>query len=764
MDTAPGANDTAAGADDMATASKDNAPGANDTAVGPKDTSGAGKAESCHPEVGVSTNFEYVGSILKDRYYISKELGRGNIGVVFLAHDRQLHSKPVVIKVLLDACSENQWFRKKFSQEIEALSRVDHPGVVNVTDSGVTPDGKSFLVMQLIKGENLRAMIRHNGMDFELVAAIVRQAGQALTAAHEQGIIHCDLKPENIMLQDLGEGQYQVKIVDFGVAKVKNSQVVDAPLGTSVAGSAFYMAPEQYEGRPCPASDVFALGVIAYEMLTGRRPFNPPSQYQIIETIRSGVRISPQDLRPAIPDQAQELILKALSFGPACRPQRAREFGEMLAQALTAEEDQGTSPQSRAEPGVEIAHVLCIQLIGFSGLPTERQSSILKRVRQVINATDSFKKARSANQLISRSTGDGMALVFFGVPKAPAECALEIAREVKQDPEIALRMGLNSGPVYRVNDLNQAGDATGAGITVAQQVMNCGDAGHILVSQSTADVLAELSEWRDRLHDLGAHNIKEGTEAHLFNLYTGELGNSQVPRKLQKNRAYAMLLAAAAVLAVAVVIAVKLIFFNGPGPARPGPGPVPSPSAIAGYERALSYSLTVQKYQGNRKDGSPFTLADANRIFESKYHVKLNVITPQPGFFYVLNEGPPDGTGAPRYTMLYPASADKGSYALTRITAPEPADQWFEFDNRRGTEKLWLVWSDNPVAELEAVKGLANQQEGQIRDPALSNSIHGLLAKYGAAKLDKVTDEDAKQTTIRGSGGVLVYPLNLEHQ
>src|SRR5215831_2194879 len=374
----------------------------------PSDTSSAGSPEPCRPDVPAPTNLEYVGSVLKDRYYISKELGRGNIGVVYLAADRQLHSKPVVIKVLLDACSQNQWFRKKFSQEIEALSRVDHPGVVNVMDSGVTPDGKSFLVMQLVRGENLRAMIRHDGMDFELVAAIVRQAGQALTAAHTEGIIHCDLKPENVMLQDLGEGQYQVKIVDFGVAKVQNSKVAEMSPGTSVAGSAFYMAPEQYEGKPCQASDIFALAVIAYEMLTGRRPFNPATQYRILETIRAGVRINPQDLRPAIPDQAQELILKALSYEPDCRPQRARDFGEMLAHALTGALEPSASTEPGAETDVELAHVLIVDLMAALEASSEQQTSILKRAQRIVNATESFKRARAAGQLISRSTADAI--------------------------------------------------------------------------------------------------------------------------------------------------------------------------------------------------------------------------------------------------------------------------------------------------------------------------------------------------------------------
>ena len=729
----------------------------------PSDTSSAGSPGPCRPDVGVPTNLEYVGRVFKDRYYISRELGRGNIGVVYLANDRQLHSKPVVIKVLLDSCSQNQWFRKKFSQEIEALSRVDHPGVVNVTDSGVTPDGKSFLVMQLIRGENLRAMIRHEGMDFGLVAAIVRQAGQALTAAHNEGIIHCDLKPENIMLQDLGEGEYQVKIVDFGVAKVKNSQVADLSPGTSVAGSAYYMAPEQYEGRPSQESDIFALGVIAYEMMTGRRPFNPPTQYRILETIKAGVRIYPQDLRPGIPDKAQELILKALSYDPAARPQRAREFGESLADALTAAPESEARQEPPAEPDLELAHVLTIDLMGSSTLPTEQQNSVLRRVLGIVNGTEAFNRAKAANQLISRSTGDGITLVFFSGPKAPAECALAIGRAVRSQGDIKLRMGINSGPVYRVKDLNQAGGATGAGINLASHIMSCGDAGHILASQSAADVLAEMTEWRERLHDLGVHKVDSGAALRLFNLYDGDAGNSAIPRKLGNKRQLALMMAAAAIIAVlvlAAVIGIKLVSSG-----RPAIQPPVTPSSpSAGQQRTLNYSLTVQKYRDKKKDGAPFKLADANEIFESKFHVKVNVTTPKPGFFYILNEGPPDPNGGPRYNMLYPANADKGNQVLTQITAPEPADDWFEFDNRRGTEKLWLVWSETAVPELEAVKVLANQETGQIKDAAKANAVHDMLAHYGASKLEKVTDQDAKQTTLTGSGAVLVYPLNLEHQ
>src|SRR5262249_24947507 len=145
--------------------------------------------------------------------------------------------------------------------------------------------------------------------------------------------------------------------------------------------------------------------------------------------------------------------------------------------------------------------------------------------------------------LISRSTADAISLVFFSSPKAPADCAFEIARAAKSEPDLRLRMGINSGPVYRVKDLNQVGSATGSGISIAQQIVDCGDSGHILASQTAAEVLGELHEWSQRFHDIGVHKLNGGASVHLFNLYDGGTGNPALPRKLRKKRPYTMLLA-----------------------------------------------------------------------------------------------------------------------------------------------------------------------------------------------------------------------------
>ena len=278
---------------------------------------------------------DLVGQTINNRYAIEKELKRGGMGVVYLARDMQLHSRPVVIKVLLDDAYQSDYVVQKFRQEVEALSRVDHPGIVGIIDSGELPNGRPFIAMQYVDGVTLRSLISPEGMNLERGAQIMKQVGRALSAAHKRGIFHRDLKPENIMLQDLGHGEEQVKIIDFGIAKVKSSVIAPSTSLNLSPGTVAYMAPEQLNGRPITAAtDIFALGTIAYEMFTGRKPFNPETGFELLQMHESGVRINPSDLRPSIPQEAQQIILKALSFNPADRYDEPRDFGDNLGRAL----------------------------------------------------------------------------------------------------------------------------------------------------------------------------------------------------------------------------------------------------------------------------------------------------------------------------------------------------------------------------------------------------------------------------------------------
>ncbi len=288
---------------------------------------------------------DLIGEVLNGRYLIQNELKRGGMGVVYLALDKQLHSRPVVVKVLLDEAYQSEYVVQKFRQEVEALSRIDHPGIVGIIDAGELQNGRPFIVMQYVEGVTLRSVMGPEGMNLERTAELLKQIGRALAAAHSRGIFHRDLKPDNIMLQDLGHGEEQIKIIDFGIAKVKDSVVAPSTSLNLSPGTVAYMAPEQLSGRPITAAtDIFALGAIAYEMATGRKPFNPETGFELLQMQQTGVRVKPADLRPSLPIKAQEVILKALSYNPSDRYSRPRDFGDNLARAIAEDLSESEVP------------------------------------------------------------------------------------------------------------------------------------------------------------------------------------------------------------------------------------------------------------------------------------------------------------------------------------------------------------------------------------------------------------------------------------
>src|SRR5213082_4108619 len=183
---------------------------------------------------------------------------------------------------------------------------------------------------------------------------------------------------------------------------------------------------------------------------------------------------------------------------------------------------------------LEIVHVLFLDIVGYSKRLTDEQQALIDQLNQVVRSSAVFQKAEGADRLIKIPTGDGMFLIFYNSPEQPVECALEISRELKGFPELLVRMGVHSGPVSAVTDLNDRTNAAGIGINVAQRVMDCGDAGHILLSQRVAEDLAQYGEWQSQLHDLGEVEVKHGARVHVFNLYNKELGNPEVPEKLRQ--------------------------------------------------------------------------------------------------------------------------------------------------------------------------------------------------------------------------------------
>jgi serine/threonine protein kinase len=253
--------------------------------------------------------------------------------------------------------------RQKLARERGAL--VDHPGVVNILDAGELPDKTPYLVMQYIEGMSLRELIaaKPEGVEFARAASIIRGIGTALKAVHEKGIYHRDLKPENIMLQRLGPAEEHVKVLDFGIAKVKESLIGPSTLtGASTMGTAAYMSPEQLRGdRVSAASDCYSFAIIAFEILTGRRPFPADTPAHLFEMQRHGVPAKPAALRPRLPEAAEAIILNGLAFEARARGLSASEFGDRLARALLAGQDvfepdasSGMSPAATAPPDLAI--------------------------------------------------------------------------------------------------------------------------------------------------------------------------------------------------------------------------------------------------------------------------------------------------------------------------------------------------------------------------------------------------------------------------
>jgi serine/threonine protein kinase/V8-like Glu-specific endopeptidase len=286
-----------------------------------------------------------------ERYEFERELGRGAFGVVNLARDRQIHLRRVVIKFLLEVegrSFDDASFRTMFERETSALAWINDPHVVDVYDYGWTPEGQPFIVMKYIEGKTLRAAMDGQAMKPQRAASIVNQLGSALSAVHDAGIIHRDLKPENVILQSSSNDEFAI-LIDFGVAKVDVSRAGSSETETW-AGTLVYMAPEQLRGHPVPASDVWALGLVAYELVTGQRPFSPNDMAKLTETLVASVT-KPRTLCPALPKVAQAVILKALSYDPANRYTHAHEMGQAFLRAVLDGDPPPLGPDSQEQPG-----------------------------------------------------------------------------------------------------------------------------------------------------------------------------------------------------------------------------------------------------------------------------------------------------------------------------------------------------------------------------------------------------------------------------
>src|SRR5438128_1524876 len=245
----------------------------------------------------------------------------------------------------------------------------------------------------------------------------------------------------------------------------------------------------------------------------------------------------------------------------------------------------------KKEIELEIAHVLFLDIVGYSKLSVNEQHAQVEELNEIVRLCEQFRKAEAASRLLKIPTGDGMALVFYKSPEEPAQCAVEISRALKDNARLQVRMGIHSGPVSGVVDVNERTNVAGAGINMARRVMDCGDDGHILLSRHVAEDLAEYERWRPFLHDIGTFELKHGVPVSVSNLYSDEVGNAKLPTKLQavrKRRAHVRWAEIGAALVVlGAIIAGILFFVRGP-----------TTSAL----RVLDKSIAVLPFENRSED------------------------------------------------------------------------------------------------------------------------------------------------------------------
>src|SRR5438067_9533510 len=189
--------------------------------------------------------------------------------------------------------------------------------------------------------------------------------------------------------------------------------------------------------------------------------------------------------------------------------------------------------EAKKEIELEIGHVLFLDIVGYSKLSVNQQHAAVDELNQIVRLSEQFERAEAASRLLKIPTGDGMALVFYTSPEAPAQCAVKINRALKKHPRLQLRMGIHSGIVSGIVDVNERPNLAGAGINMAQRVMDCGDAGHILLSKHVDEDLEEYEKWRPLLHDLGSCEVKHRMRVAVVNLYDDQFGNAKLPRRFE---------------------------------------------------------------------------------------------------------------------------------------------------------------------------------------------------------------------------------------
>jgi serine/threonine-protein kinase len=277
----------------------------------------------------------FVGRTLDDKYSVDERLGAGGMGTVYRARHLSM-DRPVAIKFLHQRFVEDEAARNRFQTEARAAVKLRHPNAVSVTDFGQTAEGVVYIVMELLEGHTLREILsRESPLETARAISLMLQTSAAVAAAHEAGIIHRDLKPSNILVTQSADQPAVVKVLDFGIATFTpdddDEDVTTVAQTSTVIGTPRYMSPEQYSGNELtPAADVYSLGVILYEMLTGMVPFSGSTPAEIAQKHANLPPHSPHEIVAAIPEEVERIVLKALEKQPGDRFRNADEFHQRL--------------------------------------------------------------------------------------------------------------------------------------------------------------------------------------------------------------------------------------------------------------------------------------------------------------------------------------------------------------------------------------------------------------------------------------------------
>src|SRR5215470_9228573 len=366
----------------------------------------------------------------------------------------------------------------------------------------------------------------------------------------------------------------------------------------------------------------------------------------------------------------------------------------------------------KKEIELEIAHVLFLDIVGYSKLPVNEQHAQVEKLNEIVCLSEQFRKAEAASRLLKIPTGDGMALVFYKSPDEPAQCAMEISRALKDHARLQVRMGIHSGPVSGVVDVNKRTNVAGAGINMARRVMDCGDAGHILLSHHVAEDLAEYERWRAFLHDIGTLEVKHGVSLSVTNLYSDQVGNPKLPSKLQavRQRRARLRWAEAAVGLIVLGVIASSAFFFFHRPIRSASATIEKSIAVLPFE-----NLSAEKENEYFADGvQDEILTDLAKIADLKVISRTSVLQYKSGVTRNLRKiGEELGVA-----HVLEGSVQRAANKI-RVNA--------QLIDARNDAQLWAQTYDRDLADVFAIqseiaKAIADQLQAKL-SPAEKNTI-----------------------------------------